>query len=333
MKPLQQFAFALCTAIPLHAHAFTLTWPAACTDGVDCFTQNYVDHDATDGAHDFTCGNLTYPNHDGTDIRLKNLAAMRAGVAVLAPADGKVLRVRDGVADKSIRGPNDTDEDAKRHIAELNNQDCGNGVIIQHAEGYQTQLCHMRQGSIRVRPNQAVKAGEPIGLIGLSGNTEFPHVHLTVRQNGQAVDPYNATPMTSVCGTAGNSLWATQHPYHPTMLLGDGFVSAAPDKTTMRDTPANRTTLEANAPALIYWVDLMGLQAGDVLTIRITRPDGSIYAEQSSKVTGSKAQFFSFIGKRNHAPLLAGNYKALLKLQRAGSANPVIESVREISVQ
>ena len=67
---------------PFVAQAFSLTWPVRCTLGKDCFVQNYVDHDATAGWSDFSCGALSYNAHDGTDIRLKNLQAMRVGAGL-----------------------------------------------------------------------------------------------------------------------------------------------------------------------------------------------------------------------------------------------------------
>ncbi len=319
--------------VPLSAYAFSLQWPAACTDGVDCVVQNYADHNKGGAAQDFTCAGLTYPGHDGTDIRLRNLAAMRAGVAVLAPADGTVLRVRDGVIDQSIRNPGDSEAVVKQHVAALRGQDCGNGVVIQHAEGYETQLCHMRQGSIRVAQGQVVKAGDAIGMVGLSGNTEFPHVHLTVRKNGQVIDPYTAAPIANACGASATSLWATSHDYHATMLLNDGFADQLVTEATVRDTPVNLSTISANAPALVYWIDMMGLRAGDVLSLRITAPDGSTFVETSRTIAKPYALQFSVIGKRNHAAMAAGDYRAQITLTRAGDSKPLMEFSRTIEVR
>jgi murein DD-endopeptidase MepM/ murein hydrolase activator NlpD len=58
----------------------------------------------------------------------------------------------------------------------------------------------MANGSIAVKPGQQVKAGTPIGKVGLSGNTEYPHLHFMVRKDGAVVEPF--------CGV-GRSLWAS----------------------------------------------------------------------------------------------------------------------------
>ena len=83
--------------------SLTLSLPIGCEVGKNCFVQNYVDHDPSSSYRDFSCGTLTYDGHDGTDFRLRSMAAMRTGVAVLAVADGEVIGVRDGEKDISIR--------------------------------------------------------------------------------------------------------------------------------------------------------------------------------------------------------------------------------------
>lgn len=306
---------------PLSASALDLNWPTACTDGTDCFVQNYVDHG---GSRDFTCGPLTYPGHDGTDIRLPSLAAMRSGVAVLAPADGTVLRVRDGMADRSIRAADGTPDAAA--LAAVAGRDCGNGVVIAHADGYESQLCHLKQGSITVRPGETVSAGAPVGAVGLSGMTEFPHVHLTLTRNGEKLDPFTGGPLATTCGAApADALWAEPVAYRATAVLGDGFTDAPPEAAAMRDSPVSLSRLGKDAGVLAYWVDLMGLRAGDRLTLRITGPDEAVLVEDTTVIPSSKAQYFRFVGKRLRAPLPPGSYQADLRLVR--DANPAPQEI------
>src|SRR4051812_44563995 len=166
-------AFTVAFGIPARAQesAPVLSFPVACEIGVTCFVQNYVDHDSGSGAKDYRCGALTYDGHDGTDIRLPNLAAMRKGVAVVAAADGVVRARRDGMDDVSIRDAG---------ASAVKGREAGNGVVIDHGNGWQTQYAHMRKGSILVKPRNRVSAGQALGLVGLSGDTEFPHLHFTV---------------------------------------------------------------------------------------------------------------------------------------------------------
>ena len=62
----------------------------------------YVDHDPGPGVRDYMCGGLTGDGHKGTDIAIRDLAAMAAGVEVRAAAAGVVDALRDGMADVSV---------------------------------------------------------------------------------------------------------------------------------------------------------------------------------------------------------------------------------------
>ena len=141
-----------------------LTLPLACHAGVDCFVQNYVDHPGA-APRDHRCGSQTYAGHDGTDFRLPTLAILRRGVAVLAAATGTVRALREGVTDRLIATAADHSAVAGR--------ECGNGVVIDHPGGWQSQYCHMAKGSVAVSTGQRVAAGAktPV-LISIHGGPE-----------------------------------------------------------------------------------------------------------------------------------------------------------------
>ncbi|MBQ7158047.1 MAG: M23 family metallopeptidase [Treponema sp.] len=63
----------------------------------------------------------------------------------------------------------------------------GNYVIINHGNGYQTLYGHMSK--ILARKGQSVSQGTRIGLVGSTGYSTGPHLHLTVYKNGKLVDP------------------------------------------------------------------------------------------------------------------------------------------------
>ncbi len=137
--------------------------PIDCVPGATCFVQNYVDHDPSSAWRDYACGARSYDGHDGTDFRVPSMAAVRTGVAVLAAADGVVAGTRDGMPDGSIR------ENGKEAVKD---RECGNGLVLRHADGWETQYCHLAQGSVAVRRGQTVRAGARLGSVGLSGLTE-----------------------------------------------------------------------------------------------------------------------------------------------------------------
>jgi murein DD-endopeptidase MepM/ murein hydrolase activator NlpD len=217
------FASSFLLAAHLSGGAFaqeiSLRLPVACEIGKSCFIQHYVDRDPTPAAQDFQCGSLTYEGHDGTDIRLPTMAAQKAGVEVVAAADGKVLRVRDGVADVSVSA-------AASDRASVDNRECGNGLVVDHGQGWETQYCHMAKGSLSARPGDDVKAGDALGRVGLSGMTEFPHLHFTLRKDGKVVDPFAFGAEANSCG-GGRSLWdaktASTLSYRAGDVLNKGF--------------------------------------------------------------------------------------------------------------
>ncbi|WP_458758560.1 M23 family metallopeptidase [Afipia sp. TerB] len=271
------------------AQNIELKLPVACEVGRTCYIQNYVDADPSPSAKDYTCGTLTYDGHSGTDFRVPSRA--QSNVEVVAAASGKVLRVRDGVADGAFR---ESGRDVVRDI------ECGNGVVIEHADQWETQYCHLAKGSVRVRPGDEVQAGDRLGRIGLSGMTEFPHLHLTVRHRGKTVDPfaYDAAPG---CGE-GKSLWASslqpQLAYRERTVLNAGFASRPVTMDLIEAGEIDSERLSAEAPALVAFIRAIGLKAGDVQWLVLKNPAGKTIAENRAPLERDKAQSMLFAGRK-----------------------------------
>ena len=98
--------------------------------------------------------------HDGVDI------AASAGTPVVAASAGTVVAVeRDG--------------------------SMGTTVVIGHAGGYETTYASLQE-ELQVEVGDTVSAGEQIGTVGntsLSESALGAHLHFSVRQEGEAVDP------------------------------------------------------------------------------------------------------------------------------------------------
>jgi murein DD-endopeptidase MepM/ murein hydrolase activator NlpD len=283
--------------------------------GEICFIQQYFDHDPSNGAKDYRCGPMVYDGHDGVDLRVPSMAAQRRGVEVIAAAAGTVKGARDGMADVSVRTA------GKESIA---GRECGNGVVIAHAGGWETQYCHMAKGSLRVRPGQQVEAGTPLGLVGMSGEAEFPHLHFLVRRNGQKLDPFAADAPTT-CGSA-RSLWsaaaASALAYQSPALINSGFAAQA---VTMEDIESGTAGTEPPAlqsPSMIAFVRVIGLKAGDVQTFTLRGPRGGVVARaESPPLDRNMAQRFTYIGGRKTGPEWpTGTYEAEITVQRDGKA-------------
>jgi murein DD-endopeptidase MepM/ murein hydrolase activator NlpD len=303
--------------------------PAACEIGRTCFIQHYVDHDTSPEAKDYRCGTLTYDGHDGTDLRVPTTAVQKAGVDVLAAADGKVLRTRDSMEDISVYG---------RGRESVENTECGNGAIIDHGNGWQTQYCHMAKGSLAVKPGDTVKAGDRIGRIGLSGATEFPHLHFTIRKDGKVVDPFTSGPASQACGTGQQaSLWEpsvqSALAYQAGSVLNKGFAPGPVTMEAIESGAAEQNIPTTTSPALVAYVRAIGLKGGDVQVLTLFDTDGKPIAQNKAPpLDRDKAQWMIFAGiKQPAGGFRPGLYRAIYRVERDGK--PAIEQAFGISLR
>jgi Peptidase family M23 len=279
------------------ADELRLGLPLDCTLGETCFVQNYVDHDPSAGWQDYHCGHMTYDGHDGTDFRLQSMAAVRAGVAVIAAAPGRVLRVRDGVADLLLDAPTDKPSPG---------EECGNMVIIDHGDGWHTQYCHMQKGSLLVKPGDKVQRGQTLGRVGASGATAFPHLHLSLRHYDVVIDPFAPDLAPDACSTTpSRTLFDTKgqdYSYRDHIILNTGFTDGPVTVSEVEnDTVTQRpmTTMSAN---LVAFVRVIGLAAGDVQNFAIIGPEGEpVVSHKYPALERPQAQNFLYIGWKKPA--------------------------------
>lgn len=316
------FSGSALAADPAPGGGFSL--PADCVPGRDCWVMNYPDMDPGPGVADPTCGARSYDGHEGTDFAVRDIAAMRRGVAVLAAAPGTVRRVRDGVADRLIRSPAD--------LKAIAGRDCGNGVVVDHGEGWETQYCHLRHGSLAVRPGDIVRRGQALGSIGLSGRTEFPHVHVTIRHKGIVRDPLSGKVQTGGCGTERTSLWRKPLAYRQATLYAAGFAAGPVTGAGVKQEAASPERLAADAPALVFWTAAFGVRQDDRLTLSIVAPDGGILLKREIVLPRNQAWRMNFAGrKRGQERWPSGLYRGEAVLHRRAGAEELVLR-RQISV-
>ncbi|MDQ2090174.1 M23 family metallopeptidase [Marimonas arenosa] len=283
-----------------------LQFPLDCTLGETCFIEDYVDHDPDPGKiSDFACGLNTRDSHKGTDIALLRFDDIEAGVTVRAAAPGRVWRTRDGMRDDWREKPGVTAENA-----------CGNAVILDHGDGWQSVYCHLRQGSIRVADGDRVYAGAALGLVGLSGRTTHPHLHLSLYRNGALVDPFRPDGGDG-CGPAGASLWADPPAYHATLLRRAGFSDHVPDHDDLRDGSARRDRIAPDAPLVVY-AEAGHARPGDQITITATGPEGEIFRDTRILSDPKPSQLPAFGRKAPPGGWPEGAYLGEILLTRAG---------------
>lgn len=307
-------------------------WPLACTQGENCWVVHHVDVDtAPTATKDYQCGHLTYDGHDGTDIAVRDLKAMQAGISVLSADDGIVMGGRDGVTDGH-------GTEAEMAAVKQSGRECGNGVLVKHANGWETQYCHMKKGSVVVTPGQEVKKGARLGMVGQSGMAQFPHLHFTVRHNGTVIDPYSGSASSAGChaGADVRSLWDRPISYDPAMFYAAGFSALPPVYDDLVADASAAEVLPANSPSLLFWFMLYGAQKDDQISFAITDPNGSVFAQSQITQPKNQIRVFRFIGKKpNGASFQTGTYKGSATLTRNVEGKPqVVRTVeRQVLVQ
>jgi len=111
-----------------------------------------------------------YPHfHDGIDL------AAPLGTTVQAIASGRVIlagRLSDGA------------------------------VVVEIDHGSAVSLYGHLQSALLVTEGESVSAGEPLGAVGLTGNTTGPHLHFEILVSGEPIDPLLVLPST---GSPGGS--------------------------------------------------------------------------------------------------------------------------------
>jgi murein DD-endopeptidase MepM/ murein hydrolase activator NlpD len=90
------------------------------------------------------------------------------GKEVIAPCDGDIVLVVDGIKDNKP--------------GELNPMYApGNSVILKTENNEYLFFAHFKQHTIKVKQGQKVKQGELLGLCGNSGNSSEPHIHFHIQ--------------------------------------------------------------------------------------------------------------------------------------------------------
>lgn len=108
--------------------------------------------------------------HNGLDLRAP------AGTPVYAAADGVVMA--SGAAGAY-----------------------GLRVVVDHGAGLRSLYAHHSRNL--VRPGERVRRGQPIALVGRTGNATGDHLHFELRWGGGTVDPRTVLPVLGSAASAG----------------------------------------------------------------------------------------------------------------------------------
>ena len=89
---------------------------------------------------------------------------------VIAPEDGVVEEIIDGIDDNIIGQPNLKDN-------------WGNTIVIKHNNWVFSKISHLKKGSFKVKKGDEVKYGQIVANCGNSGRSPYPHLHFQLQEN------------------------------------------------------------------------------------------------------------------------------------------------------
>ncbi len=103
------------------------------------------------------------------------------GTSVLAPCAGEVAMTIDDRPDMPVP------------MVDVG-YPAGNQVLLR-CDGIDILLGHFRQGGLRVATGDSVAVGQQIGLVGNSGETGEPHLHIHAQRPGTPERPFSGAPV------------------------------------------------------------------------------------------------------------------------------------------
>jgi hypothetical protein len=291
-----------------------LSVPIACEPRKTCFIQSYVDTIRGPERGDYACGSATQDEHKGTDFRVLSAAVAEKGVAVLAAADGTVKARRDAMPDQLVA---EGDKDG------IKGRECGNGVVLDHGHGWETQYCHMRRGSVGVDSGQLVRRGQRLGDVGYSGLAQFAHLHFEVRHDGKVIDPFSGRTQNEACDRdTRNAKDQWDEAFDRAFQYANGEIISAVFTNVMPEVDALERSDHVPAPhraspQLLFVARFMNLRAKDRVRLEVTGPNGFALTSTTEPLDRDKATYVAYAGKRLSQPMWAsGSYNGTVRLIR-----------------
>ena len=283
---------------PVPTGALNLAWPLAAEPhyahagyhGVS----NFVDLNAAFPGQilDYNCGTRSYDlndgyNHQGIDYFLWPFSWLMmdsADVRIVAAAPGIIIGKDDGNNDRSCPD---------------NFSSNWNAVYVQHADGTVMWYGHMRTGSLTAKGvGASVTTGEYLGLVGSSGFSTGPHLHMELR-SGTGGGSVHIEPYAGAC-RAGPSEWAAQRAYYDSAINRLSTHSAVVNFNTACPNPGQEVTnfrrIFQPGQRVYLYAFFRDLQAGHSINAVLRRPNGTVYSNvnATADTTYSAAYYYWF---------------------------------------
>ena len=246
---------------------------------------------------------------------------MIKGFEVLAANEGRVLSIQNSIPDQILN------EQVKKS---LKGNLCGNTVVLDHGNGWRTQYCHLMKDSVIVEPGEYVESGQPLGLLGLSGFTTYPHLEFILQKDDQFIDPFHSLKDKSKCGKQTRSLWkySQEIPYSDSIVISSNFSETLPKLIEVMLGNHSPPFLTRDIKRLVFWVQILGAKKGDIHSIFITNQEGKIISQSLKNilVTNEAVGIFSIVHNIGSGKFKPGLYKGNFVVERdSNGAKTIIE--------
>lgn len=270
---------------------------------------NFVDQDPTWPGQtlDYLCGGRTYDtiagyNHTGNDIflypfpwRLKD----RGRIAVVAAAPGQIVERNDGEPDENC----------------ALGGGASNTIVLEHSDGSRSFYRHFRNGSVTPKQlGDTVARGEYLGLVASSGSSTGPHLHFAARNAAEEL----IEPFAGFCNAQANGMtswWLDQPRYREYRLVDLATHVGIPTDPPcpQPEDPRYKRHFAAGERVVVgaYFRDPTPAYGA---TLRMLRPNGSIYAEWSfehAETRGAAAVYWGVHLPELPLPSLRGRWKVV----------------------
>jgi hypothetical protein len=114
-------------------------------------------------------------------------------------------------------------------------------------------------------------------------------------------------------------MWHKEQPvsYEPFALYHAGIAGSPPHIDAIRAGTVEDQPTNATSAALVLWVDVLGVEAGDRVRFHLTGPDGVVVLDHATAIVRTQARHFAFAGARRKTDMWqSGIYQGEITLVR-----------------
>jgi len=234
---------------------------------------NFVDQDENfpDSLLDYNCGSRTYDtesglNHNGIDygsLMYPWLTMETEGLIAVAAADGMIVDRHDGEFDQRCA---------------FDNSAVSNRIVLEHTDGSVSIYAHLKKDTVTPRKvGDWVEAGDYLGVVGSSGFSTGPHLHLGVEDSGANL----IEPFAGACNALNlETWWEDQEEYESKKLGLVATHSQQPEYPPCPQSEIPHLSKQFSPGETIYLsVFMRDFTGADTVTVEVRNPQDQVVVQ------------------------------------------------------